>query len=302
MEIGFVVVSHQNPRMLRRLVMRLNRSFDHPAIACHHDVHQCAIDYRAFPSNVRFVKESIRTRWADFSVVEAFRLALRQLYDWRAPDWFVYLSGSDYPIKSGDAIRSELFNSPYDAYLDHRVIRYDDLPGQKRDSGFELGFRRPYWLKIAYDRYVARRIRYLRVDRKGRLCTRYIAIRPPALAPPGPLKNGMNCYAGDAWMSARRRCAELLLGTEPHIRALVDYYRDCPAPDESFFHTILCNETELNLCNDNKRYEDWRSGSPNPKTLGLADLPDLLASTHHFARKFSDQHDSKVLDELDRLT
>lgn len=288
--------------MLRRLTLRLNRSFGDPPIVCHHDSHQVGLDPGTFPSNVRFVPKPLRTKWADYSVVQACLLALRQMYDWASPKWFIYLSGSDYPIRSGDAIASELEDSPYDAYLDYRRIRFETLSAENFDSGFDLGFRRPYWTKIAYDRYVARHITYPWINRKRQFCTRVLAIRHPSLIRPSPFKNGLACYGGDAWLSARARCAELLLSSDDRTRELHDHFRQCVAPDESFFHTILCNAPGLKLCNDNKRYEDWRSGNPNPKLLGIGDLSDMLASNQHFARKFSDIHDACVLDELDRLT
>ena len=300
MEIGFIILSHQNPGLLRRLILRLNHSFGDPPIVCHHDFHQTTLNKESFPSNVRFVPEPVRTRWGHITVVRAVLLALRQLYDWKAPDWFVHLSGSDYPIKGGDGIHSELLCSPYDAYLDYRPIEYGTLPKEKRDSAFELGFRRPFWTRVAYDRYVARRIPYLWINRKAKLCTRRFPLRHPVLTSPRPFKK-LTCFAGDAWMSGRRRCAELLLSPDNEIQALLDHYADRVVPEESFFHTVLCNAPGLKLCNDNKRYEDWTAGELHPKTLGLEDLPKLISSGQHFARKFSDLHDPRVLDELDRV-
>lgn len=302
MEIGFLILSHQNPGLLRRLVSRLNRSFGDPPIVCHHDSHQAPLDPRLFPANTRFVQEPIRTQWAHISVVNAWLLALRRLFEWKSPDWFVLLSGSDYPIKPGELIYSELLNSPYDGYLDYRPIEYSKLPKQSKDSGFDLGFRRPFFVRVAYDRYITRRIPYRCINRKGEWCTWHWHIRHPRLVKSNPFKNGFKCFAGDVWMTARARCAELLLSSDAQVRELLDFYGKCWGPDESFFHTVLCNAPNLNLHNGNRRYEDWTMGKASPKLLGIEDLDRLLASNDHFARKFSDHHDVRVLDELDRLT
>lgn len=301
MDIGFVILSHNDPPMLRRLVRRLNQSFDGPPIVCHHDSHQVRIDTSVFPSNVRFVARPIRTRWGDISLVEAFRIGLRELYDWKPTNWFVLLSASDYPIKPGEAILSELCNSPFDAYLDHRCIPdYANLP-PNRDFNYELGTRRDFWLRVAYDRYIARNLRYPGFNRQGKFGLRWLPIRHPRLIGASPFSNGFKCYGGDAWITARARCAELLVSDTDQSRMLFDYYRNRLIPDESLFHTILCNTPGLKFCNDNKRYADWRVRRPSPKWLGLEDLPALLESAHHFARKFSEARDARVLDELDRL-
>lgn len=302
MNIGFVILSHRDPGMLQRLVRRLNQSFDRPPVVCHHDSHQLAIDTSVFPSNVRFVRNPIRTRWGDLSLVQAFRIALRELYDWKPTDWFTLLSANDYLIKSGSAILSELRESPFDAYLDHRGIpAYEELPAAGKPD-FGLATRCPVWTRSAYKRYVARSVRYPGINRRGAPCVRRLALLHPRWIGRSPFDDKFRCYAGDAWLTARGPCAPLLFSDTDLSRMLLRHYRNRLIPDESFFHTILGNTPGLNLCSDNKRYADWSGGRPNPKWLGMQDLPALLASGHHFARKFSESHDARVLDELDRLT
>ena len=287
--------------MLQRLTQRLKSSFDGPPIVCHHDSHQVRLDTTIFGDNVRFVPNPIRTRWGDLSLVRAFRLALHQLYNWKPTDWFVLLSASDYPIKPPDVILAELRNSSFDAYLDHHHIPdYGQLP-PPYDRDFEQGTRRPYWLRIAYDRYIAKNFRYPGFNRKGKLCLRWLRFGHPRFLGPSPFSSTYRCYGGDAWITGRARCAELMFSDGGRWPELLEYYRKRQIPDESMFHTILCNTPGLKFCSDNKRYADWTAGRPSPKWLGMDDLPALLHSSHHFARKFSASHDSRVLDELDRV-
>lgn len=301
MNIGFVILSHRDPGMLQRLVSRLNRSFDSPPIVCHHDTHQMSIDSERFPSNVQFVARPIRTRWGHISLVHAFRIALRQLYEWRPTDWFVFLSANDYPVKSGSQILAELRESPFDAYLDHRPIPgYADLPPAAKPN-FALSTRCPMWVRLAYNRYIATNIKYPGFNRKGEPCIRRFPLRHPRWIRHKTFNEQFRCYAGDAWLTARANCAELIYGDTDTSRRLHEHYKSRLIPDESYFQTVLCNAPGLKLCNDNKRYADWSSGKPNPKWLGMEDLPALLDSHHHFARKFSEKHDARVLAELDRL-
>jgi hypothetical protein len=216
MQVGFVILSHNEPEMLLRLVQRLQALFDNPPIACHHDIHQVSLNTSAFPS-VRFVAQPLRTRWGHISVVNAFRLALRLLYEGNPPDWFVLLSGSDYPIKSRETIDAELCSSPYDAYLDHRPIEFSILPENRCDGEFDKGFSRPFYVYIAYDRYLDLRIRYPRVERTFRF---RLAISDchPLLVPKNPFTKNFHCFRGG--LVYRARVAELLLSRIIYPRLL----------------------------------------------------------------------------------
>ena len=43
MRIGFVILSHNNPQQLRRLVLCLQQAYDNPPIAIHHDFGQSSL-------------------------------------------------------------------------------------------------------------------------------------------------------------------------------------------------------------------------------------------------------------------
>ena len=47
--IGFVILSHNNPQQLLRLVRCLQRIYDNPPIAIHHDIGQSPLRRRRFP-------------------------------------------------------------------------------------------------------------------------------------------------------------------------------------------------------------------------------------------------------------
>ena len=85
---------------------------------------------------------------------------------------------------------------------------------------------------------------------------------------------------------------------DPSMRRLVRYYRGREAPDESLFHTALCNQPDLRICKDHKRYADWTSGEAHPKWLEASDVPKILGSGAHFARKF--RQDGLVQEFIDR--
>jgi hypothetical protein len=71
--------------------------------------------------------------------------------------------------------------------------------------------------------------------------------------------------------------------------------------DESYFQTILANARDLKLNDQNWRYTDWLVEETHPKTLMLEDLPNLVASSAHFARKLDMDADQEIFEELDRM-
>ena len=81
---------------------------------------------------------------------------------------------------------------------------------------------------------------------------------------------------------------------------LARHYAPVRLADESYFQTLLVNHSSLKLKNQTLHYIDWSRGGPNPKTLTVDDLEPMIASGRHFARKFDEQVDAVVLDELDR--
>jgi hypothetical protein len=278
-KLGFVLLTHTKPHQIRRLVERLGVLFDDPPVVCHHDFSKCELDVRQFPGNVRFVRPHHITRWGNFSLVEATFAGIRELYrSSDTPEWFALLSGADYPVASRKAVLDELNQAGMDAFLHHELI---DLARVERE-----------WHRVCLNRYLRRRF----------LPGRRMPLSPRFSRFFLPFSERLRCYAGSQWFTANHRCAErILVAHGGGCKRLTAHYRLVPVPDESYLHCILCNDPSLRVRNDNNRYADWSGGGSHPKTLGVPDLPRILDSGCHFARKFDLDQDSAVLDSLDRL-
>jgi hypothetical protein len=303
-KIGFAILSYNAAEQLFRLVKTLNAVFGHPPIVCHHDFSKCSLDGARFPANVRFVHPHLVTGWGDITVSVALLKAFRLLRSYDQPDWFVALSGSDYPVRPAGEIVAELSNTPYDAYLDSRELLYRALPpGQTAQDG---GFGRPGWIPLAYERYCRYRFWWPRPSkallRSGAFPFRreYVSIRNHRL---DCMMRWFQCnrpsriYGGDFWFQANQKAIGRLLD-DPWLPRLIRYYRRRAVPEESLFHTALCNQPDLRICKDHKRYADWTGGGDHPKWLEVSDVPKILASGALFARKF--RQDGIVTDFIDR--
>ena len=288
-DIGFVLLTHDKPQQVLRLVRRLTVMFHQPRIVVHHDFSKCSLPLHAFPHNVSFVRPHVVTGWGHFSVVEAGIAAIRHLYDVSAsPEWFVLLSGADYPIKSAARVVRELHAGNYDAFM--RAERIDATGHSHTD----------YWQRESYRRYLTKTFSYPSLTKRLRPTRRRMRVDHPLLTRPFlPFSSKFRCFSGDHWFSANREVAKYILEQHSPDSSLARHYRTVESADESYLQSIVGNAPHLRLSNDPLRYQDWSAGGPHPKTLGVADLPLLLASPAHFARKFDMDADSDILDALD---
>lgn len=277
--IGFVVLSHSEPALLRRLLRALDRAYRNPPIVVHHDFSQCALpdDVGRWSADLQFVRPHVETQWAHISIVEGFLAALKNLYAARAPDWFVLLSASDYPVRAGSTVVRELACGAADLYMDFQFLDGAPAGPEPPPAGANyLGVDKETWRQIANERY----------------------INPDMVR---PFSGRLRCCGGDFWLTGNARVARRLIDAPGRYPALFKYYSTAFCPDESLCHTILGNDLDLHISKDNKRFTVWPDQGAHPRTLELADLQAILASGCHFARKVSPAVSAALLDALEPI-
>ena len=296
--VGFVMLTHNRPEQTINLCRRLAEMFDAPPVVIHHDFGQCQLDRTALPAGVSLVENWRPTGWGSIAVVDAQLSAIRQLYDTADPDWFISLSTSDYPIQTAERILADLEATRVDAFFDMRPIH--DLGQRYVNEGLgELAFNHPRYSQCAFNRYVALPVISVKVARRLRQPNEAWVWKNKAMIRRfTPFGGAVECYAGDAWITARRSVARFLLDETPLWKRLHHHFRNRSIPEEAFYHTLLGNSRDFRVDPDNLRYTDWKGCYAHPRTLGREDFSRLLASGKHFARKFP--YDPGLLDELDR--
>ena len=302
--IGFVLTTHNNPDQARFLCERLTTAFDRPPIVVHHDFGQTPLKTTDFPSNVSFVENWVQTRWGSYSIIESELLALDLLYRNHDPDWFVSLSGADYPIKSAAYILDDLYNGAFDAYLDNRKIHYSRVPIPPEGFG-DQNYISPAWITLAFERYMAIGFGFYKIATRLKWKRKAIYLRSNFFIKRfTPFDGTIDCYGGDYWLTGNRKVAHALLDDTPLKRKVLPHFKRRPVPDEGFHQTMLCNVPELRISPDNRRYTDWRGCTNHPNTLTEEHFSAVVASTDHFGRKFAFKPEAlRQLDELvDRET
>jgi hypothetical protein len=273
--IGFVVLSHSQPELLRRLLSALDRAYRNPPIVVHHDFSQCSLPDGAagWSTDLQYVRPHIQTRWAHVSIPEAFLAALATLYSTRAPEWFIVLSASDYPARAGSSVIRELTTGDADLYMDCQFVDRAPLVPEPPPSGANyLGVDKETWRRIANERYIMT---------------------------PNPFSDRLRCCAGDCWFTGNARVARKLIDAPAQFPDLFKYYATSFCPDESLFHTILGNASDLRIIKNNKRYAVWPDQGAHPNTLQLTDFDAIIRSGCHFARKCLPPASVALLDKLD---
>ena len=269
--VAYVVMSYLGP--VERLVATLRANSPEALIAVHHDP-------RVRPLGevdaLRIAPRPIA--WGHGSQLLAVLHALRTLRD-RA-EWFVLLSGQDYPVRPVPEIEAGLRGA--DAFIQAAPVQPLTWRRGEADE-FARRYRmrwRPTSTRAAKLAARADPLAHVRTLPGGT----YLGLRAEPPLPP---------FHGSDWFTLSRQAVDAVLDAP---QALLDHFLHTIVPTEAFVQTVLANST-LRLNPDNRRYVRFDPGSPNPRTLTLEDLDAALASGADFARKFDDP---VVLDALDR--
>jgi hypothetical protein len=292
----FAVLAHKQPALLSRLVSRLA---PYPVVV-HVDAQS---DHTAFDralrglDNVRLVPphESVRVRWAAFSVVEAtmclYRHALRGL----APDeHIVLLSGQDYPLRPVEDFVDYLGTSPWRQHA--RLV--DPWTGGPRDAEH---FLRGHFQDMAL---FPNAVRWGRLDRMNlglRRTLRATLGRGPRRAP-----DGLRLAQGSQWTALTAECVQELLDcASPSVQR---FFRRVWAPDERMFQSLLASsrfvqETPAGAL-ESVRVDEWPANFHLlDQTLDRfyvdGDEMELRGSNACFVRKVSWPESASLLDEID---
>jgi hypothetical protein len=284
MTVAYLVVAHDNPGHLRRLVSALSS----PSSKCfvHIDRKSSLKKFHGLRAHhVHVTPHRRRVYWADYSFVEAALGLLRTaMADPMCFDRFVLLSGADYPLRSAAAI--ERF------FAQNGGKEFINLVAMPSDAADKPLSRLTTFIPRPTDRRVQKGVR-----------------RVLAKVGKGPSRRDYEAYLGDLvpyagstwWALSREACDVILAFVKRETRA-VRFFKNTFCPDESFFQTILGNSDLRSRVARNLTYTDWSASKPHPAYMTEAHLGVFRATSSFagsdpygpgemlFARKFSDAH------------
>lgn len=274
MRIAYFLLVHQYPhlfkRMFRAIYVPENVYLVHIDKKSDASLHQ---EIRSFLSSYRNVR-MMQPRdciYCGYSMVDIELKAMKELLneDW---DFFMNLSGQDFPLKSQDFIRDYLAHKPGQNFV--HIIDVDrNWPAAKF---------RARWYFVEY------KLGSLPILRRKRVWPLPIRTSYP---------KGYQEYGGSQWFTATRRFCEYVC-LDPEVHKLRRFFRHTYIPDEHFFQAAIMNSPfRDSVVNDNKRLIHWRHKRIH--TFTMADTETLFASDAFFARKFDETVDAQIVDYLE---
>lgn len=278
MTIANVILVHNNPAQLKRLLERLNA--DHIKTFIHLD-RKCAIDDFFFLKrmpNVELIKRRHNVKWGGFSMVEAILDSFKEVLGFEEPfDYVNLLSGQDYPIKSLSEFTAFLNMNPKHSFLEFHTGDHD-------------------WIKEA--RY--RISRYYFTDYKFKGST-FLESVVNFLFPSKKLPIDFEIIGHSGWFTIDHESAAYVVQFFNKNKSFIRKFRFSWGSDEFLIQSILYNSPlKDKIINNNLRYIDWSEGKASPKILTVKDIEKLNESNSFFARKFDLHKDYEILDILDR--
>jgi hypothetical protein len=313
--VVYFLQTHTRPAQIERLVEVITQGNPDAVVLISHDASGKALDVPKLRAlgNVHVLLH--RGGYGDYSHLDRYLAAV----DWLEAngidyDWLENLSGQDYPLRPIDEIEDALAATSFDGFLLYTPVFPERVP-PSADQGAAASFRLcpPFDAAMRYD------YRHWRLgkatDAKYRLMYPLMALNlvqpwirvSNSYATVGVRRGrtvfgpDFHAYGGSFFCTLRAKCVRYVRDYARANPEAVDFFRTALAPEEAFLHSVLVNSGRFSLSTDYKRYIDWTGCThTHPRTLGTEDLPAMLASDAHWARKLDLAKDARLFDLLDK--
>ncbi|MCB7137047.1 beta-1,6-N-acetylglucosaminyltransferase [Cellulosimicrobium marinum] len=307
---AYLVLGHRRPEQVTRLARRVLSLSPDAVVLVHWDASATEPPPRDLPRGAHVIERRVRTRWGDWSLVEA-TLALLAAAAEAGTDWSVLVSGEDWPVRDLAGFEDELRTSGADAVLRSRPVRRARAEDGRHplawDETRRYGARwfvvpRPSAAPVArVADAVTRRLEERFGHRDAYPAAMQLWGRGYAVAlrrAPFP-EPGWTLHKGDQWMALGSAAREAALAASP---AVLRHFSRTLVPDESFLQSVLHNTPGLVVHDRRTTYAPWERFDRLPHlVLRPEDLDAARRSRAAFARKVGDGPLAAITDDLDAL-
>jgi len=292
MKVAILIMAHHQPSHLAKLIEALNCDWAYFFIHVDKKVDVAEfIKMAPKSSNIKFLDTAQRVKvyWGGYSQVKAtLNLLNMALHSGEHFDRFCLLSGSDFPIKNINHIKSVFDTKKEFIRIDRRLGDFD--------SNTHYNFvRYLYFMDTPF---------LQRFGWSGKI--------------PRKAYKKINLYHGAQWWSLTSECVDYIMKFLKKNRDYTFFHHWTRAPDEIFFNSIVKNSPfASNISHDFEQvsssddyfklnehgctYIDWNAKNVTlPKVLDVEDFNDLVNSSCLFARKFDQSKSSDLVEMLQK--
>lgn len=301
MKIAYLILAHDDPQKLKRLIMSLQTRNAYFFIHIDKKVELSPFQsYCSEMKNVRFIKNRVKVNWGGYSMCIAERELIRDsLSDSVKYDRFILLSGLDYPIWPNSKIETDFINNPKKEYMKAYNLSIIKTPRKIPQRVKTYHFRDILLPNKTLNRLVIGALmRIMNV----------LPIKKDVYIKDGKMKYSV--WGGSQWWILTRDCVKYILHEMDVNKKLCNYFRTSLAPDELFLQTIVFNSpfkaNALFLDEDGvypglekTTYTHYIEYKGNQKVFTDKDFSNLVNSGKMFCRKTRSGVSDKLMDMLD---
>lgn len=281
---AYLIIAHNNFYLLEKQLILLdderNDIYIHIDLKCK-DFNFNKFENLVRKSNLTFI-DRIDVKWGDCSQVEVELKLLRAATKYHY-EYYHLISGVDLPLKSQNYIHS--------FFEENKGIEY-------------VGFvhKQNYQDRVRYFHFFNTREEFssMNLNHKLKFILNAISLKIQKLLRVNRIKKyDLKIAKGSNWFSITDEFANYIINNKDFILKFCRYSK---CADEIFIQTMLINSSfykewyDSYNASSNLRLIDWDRG--NPYTFTNEDYNLLIQSDALFARKFSEDKDSNIIDEL----
>ena len=277
MKIAYLILAHRNPRLIQKAVETL--SCAGATFFIHIDAKFPLEPFQSIQGEKVFLLEQrMSVYWGEFSQTEAIFHLMRQAFTAGQFDYFVLMSGSDFPLRSGKYIRDFLQANQGSEFITVFKLPAPGMPLTRINT-----------------------IRHASTNPVRRFIFRALAKCGLGLGDFHKSCPGLEPYSGHTWWALTRAACEHILNFRARRPEVARFFATVHASDEMFIHTSLGNSRFKENLRRHLVFEDWRSPAAHPEMINAQHL-DYFESADKvsprdahgagellFARKFADE-------------
>lgn len=277
LKIAHLIFVHKNPLQVERLVKKLIS--ERADIYIHVDK-KVSINQFYFSesfSNVFYIKNRVTVNWGNYSMVKAMLSSLQEvILSYNNYSHVNLLSGQDYPLQPLEKFETFLLENKGQTFMQYLSIHNQWEDAKQRLTHYNLGdWKVPGKYKIQ------------------KLLNTYFPSRK--------FTKHLEPFGGSSWFMITPECIQYVLEYLKNNPGFTSFFKYMWAADEIIFQTVLINSHLKDIIvNENFRFIEFKNKSPHPTFFTKKDFEILVNSGKYFARKFSTDIDTEILDFLDQ--